>query len=86
MPLYQLHHPGAHPAPTPHSCPIAATFGLDERGVRAGLHEAEAYAALLHDGMTIGVEAQQVQADKIQVRVSGGAVWAVVAFDMGCRL
>jgi len=65
---------------------IVAAFGLDERTVRAWLHKAGAHAALLHEGMTVGVQARQVQADEIRVRVRGGAVWAAVALDVGSRL
>ncbi len=72
-----------------HGCPIpaiVAAFGLDERTVRAWLHKAGAHAALLHDRMAVGVEARQVQADEIRVRVRGGAVWAAIALDVGSRL
>ncbi len=69
-----------------HGCPIpaiVAAFGLDERTVRAWLHKAGAHAALLHDQLTVGVEARQVQADEIRVRVRGGAA---IALDVGSRL
>ncbi len=72
-----------------HGCPtgaIVAAFGLDERTVRAWLHKAGAHAALLHDQMTVGVQARQVQADEIRVCVRGGAVWAAIALDVGSRL
>jgi len=72
-----------------HGCPIpaiVAAFGLDERTVRAWLHKAGAHAALLHDQLTLGVEARQVQADEIRVRVRGGVVWAALALDVGSRL
>jgi len=72
-----------------HGCPIpaiVAAFGLDERTVRAWLLKAGAHAALLHDQLAGGVEARQVQADEIRVRVRGGAVWAVLALDVGSRL
>jgi len=72
-----------------HGCPIpaiVAAFGLDERTVRAWLHKAGTHAALLHDRMVVGVEARQVQADEIRVRVRGGVVWAAVALDVGKRL
>ena len=92
-PLYRLHHPEATLTLVLtlllHGCPIVAivaAFGLDERTVRAWLHKAGAHAALLHDGMTVGVQAQQVQADEIRVRVRGGAVWAAIALDVGSRL
>ncbi len=92
-PLYRLHHPAATLTLVLtlllHGCPIpaiVAAFGLDERTVRAWLHKAGAHAALLHDRMTVGVEARQVQADEIRVRVRGGAVWAAVALDVGSRL
>jgi transposase-like protein len=92
-PLYRLHHPVATMTLVltllVHGCPIpaiVAAFGLDERTVRAWLHKAGAHAALLHDRMTVGVEARQVQADAIRVRVRGGAVWAAVALDVGSRL
>jgi len=92
-PLYRLHHPAATLTLVltllVHGCPIPAivvAFGLDERTVRAWLHKAGAHAALLHDQMTVGVEARQVQADEIRVRVRGGAVWAAIALDVGSRL
>ncbi len=92
-PLYRLHHPEATLTVVLtlliHGCPIVAivaAFGLDERTVRAWLHKAGAHAALLHDEMTVGVQARQVQADEIRVRVRGGAVWAAVALDVGSRL
>lgn len=92
-PLYRLHHPEATLALVLtlllHGCPVAAVvaaFGLDERTVRTWLHKAGAHAALLHDQMVSGVEARQVQADEIRVRVRGGAVWAAVALDVGSRL
>jgi len=72
-----------------HGCPIpaiVAAVGLDERTVRAWLHKAGAHAALLHDQMAIGVEARQIQADEIRVRVRGGTVWAAIALDVGSRL
>jgi len=72
-----------------HGCPlpaIVAAVGLDERTVRAWLHNAGAHAALLHDQLTVGAEARQVQADEIRVRVRGGAVWAAVARAVGRRL
>ena len=72
-----------------HGCPIpaiVAAVGLDERTVRAWLHKAGTHAALLHDRMVGGVEARQVQADEIRVRVRGGVVWAAVARDVGNRL
>jgi len=72
-----------------HGCPIpaiVAACGLDERTVRAWLLKAGAHAALLHDQLAGGVEAWQVQADEIRVRVRGGAVWAVLALDVGSRL
>ncbi len=89
-PFYQLHHPAVTLTLVLtlllHVRPIVAAFGLDERTVRAGLRDAGAHAALLHDGMTVGVEAQQVQADEIRVRVCGGAMWVVIALDVGSRL
>jgi transposase-like protein len=92
-PLYRLHHPAATLTLVltllVHGCPIpaiVAAFGLDERTVRAWLHKAGAHAATLHDRMVAGVEARQVQADELRVRVRGGAVWAAVALDMGSRL
>ncbi len=92
-PYYRLHHPEATLTVVLtlliHGCPlpaIVAAFGLDERTVRAWLHKAGAHAALLHDQMVGGVEARQVQADEIRVRVRGGAVWAAVALDVGSRL
>jgi transposase-like protein len=92
-PLYRLHHPAATLTLVLtlllHGCPIVAivaAFGLDERTVRAWLHQAGAQAALLHERMTVGVEARQVQADEIRVRVRGGVVWAAVALDVGRRL
>ena len=94
-PLYRLHHPVATMTLVltllVHGCPIpipaiVAAFGLDERTVRAWLHKAGAHAALLHDRMTVAVEARQVQADEIRVRVRGGAVWAALALDVGSRL
>ncbi len=92
-PLYRLHHPAATLSVVLtlliHGCPIAAivvAFGLDERTVRAWLHKAGAHAALLHDQLTGEVEARQVQADEIRVRVRGGAVWAALALDVGSRL
>jgi len=92
-PLYRLHHAEATLTLVltllVHGCPIAAVvaaFGLDERTVRVWLHKAGAHAALLHDRMTVGVEARQVQADEIRVRVRGGAVWAAIALDVGSRL
>ncbi len=92
-PLYRLHHPEATLTLVLtlllHGCPIpaiVAAFGLDERTVRAWLHKAGAHAALLHDQLTVGVEARQVQADEIRVRVRGGAVWAAIALDVGSRL
>ncbi len=92
-PLYRLHHPEATLTRVLtlllHGCPVAAVvaaFGLDERTVRAWLHKAGAHAALLHDQMVGGVEARQVQADEIRVRVRGGAVWAAIALDVGSRL
>lgn len=36
--------------------------------------------------MTVGVEARQVQADEIRVRVRGGTVWAAIALGAGSRL
>jgi len=92
-PLYRLHHPAATMTLVLtlliHGCPIPAivvAFGLDERTVRVWLRKAGAHAALLHDQMTAGVEARQVQADEIRVRVRGGAVWAALALDVGSRL
>jgi len=92
-PLYRLHHPAATMTLVLtlliHGCPIpaiVAACGLDERTVRAWLHKAGAHAALLHDQMVGGVEARQVQADEIRVRVRGGAVWAASALDVGSRL
>jgi len=92
-PHYRLHHPAATLTLVLtlliHGCPIpaiVAAFGLDERTVRAWLHKAGAHATLLHDQMVGGVEACQVQADEIRVRVRGGAVWAAVALDVGSRL
>ncbi len=80
-PLYRLHHPEATLMLVLtlllHGCPsaaIVAAFGVDERTVRAWLHKAGAHAALLHDQLigAAGVEARQVQADEIRVRVRGG--------------
>ncbi len=92
-PLYRLHHPAATMTLVLtlllHGCPIpaiVAAFGLDERTVRAWLHKAGAHAALLHDRMVTDVDARQVQADEIRVRVRGGAVWAAIALDVGSRL
>ncbi len=92
-PFYRLHHPEATMTLVLtlllHGCPIVAivaAFGLDERTVRAWLRKAGAHAALLHDRMTGGVAARQVQADELRVRVRGGAVWAAVALDVGSRL
>ncbi len=92
-PLYRLHQPEATMTLVLtlliHGCPIAAivvAFGLDERTVRAWLHKAGAHAALLHDRLTVAVEARPVQAGEIRVRVRGGAVWAGVARDVGSRL
>ncbi len=92
-PLYRLHHPVTTMTLVLtlllHGCPIpaiVAAFGLDERTVRAWLHKAGTHAALLHDRMVVGVEARQVQADEIRVRVRGGVVWAAVALDVGNRL
>ncbi len=92
-PLYRLHQAEATLTLVRtllvHGCPIAAVvaaFGLDERTVRAWLHKAGAHAALLHDQMVGGVEARQVQADEIRVRVRGGVVWAALALDVGSRL
>jgi transposase-like protein/IS1 family transposase len=92
-PLYRLHHPEATLTLVLtlllYGCPIpaiVAACGLDERTVRAWLHKAGAHAALLHDRMTVGVEARPVQADEIRVRVRGGAVWAALALDVGSRL
>jgi transposase-like protein len=92
-PLYRLHHPAATLSVVLtlllHGCPIpaiVAAFGLDERTVRAWLHTAGAHAAILHERMVAGVEARQVQADEIRVRVRGGVVWAAVALDVGSRL
>ncbi len=92
-PLYRLHHPETTLTLVLtlllHGCPIAAivaAFGLDERTVRAWLHKAGAHAALLHDQMVGDVDARQVQADEIRVRVRGGAVWAAIALDVGSRL
>jgi transposase-like protein/IS1 family transposase len=92
-PLYRLHHPAATLTLVLtlllHGCPIpaiVAAFALDERTVRAWLHKAGMHAALLHDQMTVGVAARQVQADEIRVRVRGGAVWVAVALDVGSRL
>lgn len=92
-PLYRLHHPTAMLTLVLtlllHGCPIpaiVAAFGLDERTVRAWLHKAGAHAALLHERMVAGVDARQVQADEIRVRVRGGAVWAALALDVGSRL
>jgi len=93
-PLYRLHHPEATLMLVRtlllHGCPsaaIVAAFGVDERTVRAWLHKAGAHAALLHDQLigAAGVEARQVQADEIRVRVRGGAVWAAVALAVDSR-
>ena len=93
-PLYRLHHPAATLTLVLtlllHGCPIAAivaAFGVDERTVRAWLHKAGAHAALLHDQLrgAAGVEAHQVQADAIRVRVRGGVVWAAVALAVDSR-
>jgi transposase-like protein/IS1 family transposase len=92
-PLYRLHHPEATLTLVLtlllHGCPIAAivaAFALDERTVRAWLHTAGAHAATLHERLVTGVDARQVQADEIRVRVRGGAVWAALALDVGSRL
>ena len=92
-PLYRLHHPEATMTLVLtlllHGCPIpaiVAAFALDERTVRAWLHKAGAHAALLHDRLVAGVDARQVQADEIRVRVRGGVVWAAIALDVGSRL
>ena len=92
-PLHRLHHPAATLTLVLtlliHGCPIpaiVAAFALDERTVRAWLHKAGLHAALLHERLTLGVDARQVQADEIRVRVRGGAVWAAVALDVGSRL
>ena len=68
-PLYRLHHPAATMTLVLtlllHGCPIpaiVAAFALDERTVRAWLHKAGMHAALLHERMTVGVAARQVQA------------------------
>jgi transposase-like protein len=92
-PLYRLHYPEATMTLVLmlllHGCPIpaiVAAFTLDERTVRAWLHKAGAHAALLHDRLVAGVDARQVQADEIRVRVRGGVVWAAIALDVGSRL
>ncbi len=92
-PLYRLHHPAATLTLVLtlllHGCPIpaiVAAYGLDERTVRAWLHKAGAHAAALHDRMVADVDARQVQADELRVRVRGGAVWAAIALDVGSRL
>ena len=92
-PLYRLHHPAATMTLVLtlllHGCPIpaiVAAFALDERTVRAWLHKAGAHAATLHDRLVADVDARQVQADEMRVRVRGGAVWAAVALDVGSRL
>ncbi len=91
--MYRLHHPVTTLTLVRtlliHGCPIpavVAAFRLDERTVCAWLHKVGAHAALLHDQMTGGVEARQVQADEIRVRVRGGAVWAAIALGVGSRL
>jgi len=92
-PLYRLHYPEATMTLVLtlllHGCPIpaiVAAFALDARTVRAWLHKAGAHAALLHDRLVAGVDARQVQADEIRVRVRGGVVWAAIALDVGSRL
>jgi transposase-like protein/IS1 family transposase len=92
-PLYRLHHPEATMVLVLtlllHGCPIpaiVAAFALDERTVRAWLHKAGAHAAMLHERMVCAVDARQVQADEMRVRVRGGAVWAAIALDVGSRL
>lgn len=93
-PFYRLHHAPALMTLVltllVHGCPpaaIVAAFGLDERTVRAWLGRGGAHAALLHAQLTgtARVEARQVQADEMRVRVRGGAVWAAVALAVDSR-
>ena len=50
---------------------IVAAIRVDECTLLAWLHKAEAHAALLHDRMMVGMEAQQVHVDEIRVCVRG---------------
>jgi transposase-like protein len=93
-PFYRLHHPPEVMTLVltllVHGCPpaaIVAAFGLDERTVRAWLGRGGTHAALLHNQLSgdTRVEARQVQADEIRVRVRGGAVWAAVALALDSR-
>jgi len=74
--LTLLLHGGPIPA-------IVAAFGVDERTVRSWLHKAGAHAALLHERMVVDVEARQVQADEMRVRVRGGARASCAALAWG---
>jgi transposase-like protein len=93
--LYRLHKPKELVVTVitllAHGCPlqaIVAAFGLDERTVARWEREAGMHCRRLHEHVVEAgrVELGQVQADELQVRVVGGAMWLAGALAVESRL
>lgn len=74
-----------------HGCPvqaIVAAFGWDERTVARYQAEAGAQCRRVHEHLVQAgrVEAGQVQADELRVRLVGGVVWVATALTVASRL